>query len=90
MSRMLYISAYPLLLTEVDWTAELSSVDVDLSCLRLFVACSNKHVPSFMENAKEIKSKGVSEIIVISGSCNLVLTFCSKIFLSYCKAYVSL
>jgi hypothetical protein len=28
---------------------------------------SQKHIPSFIENAKEIKSKGVSDIIVISG-----------------------
>ena len=28
---------------------------------------SQKHIPSFIDNAKEIKSKGVSDIIVISG-----------------------
>ncbi|KAG0586155.1 hypothetical protein KC19_2G069000 [Ceratodon purpureus] len=35
--------------------------------------CSQKHIPSFIENAKEIKSKGVSDIIVISVNDQFVM-----------------
>lgn len=36
---------------------------------------SQKHIPSFINNAEEIKNKGVSDIIVISGLSNILVRF---------------
>lgn len=32
--------------------------------------CSNEHVPSFIEKADELKSKGVDDILCVSGMCS--------------------
>ena len=50
-----------------------------LQCLsQLFdeeiVYCSQKHVPGFIEKAEELKSKGVAEILCISGNVSILLS----------------